>query len=180
MGGKATQTMFHDIFDPRGRNYRRDWHLTYDGKVWKSPPPPGTAPGEDFSPPPYGTPDRKLSNEEAWGSIDPSGTAPDEEGSDGEGWGIVPADKAPGQVPWGRENSVPPSDNFDEEPSNTRVSESPTSPRTTPYEQPSDEEDPGSFLGKHTRSEGNGASESEFPDEQSPDSRPLKRVRSGF
>ena len=163
--GKATQTMFHDIFDPRGRNYRRDWHLTNDGKVWKSPPPPGTAPGEDFSPPPYATPDREQCDEE--------------ECPDAEGWGIVPPDEAP--VPsnlWGWGDSVPQSNDLDEEPSNQRVPDNPTSQYTTPHEQPSDE-DTVSFGVKRTRSNGNGASESEFPDERSPDSRPLKRVRSG-
>lgn len=183
MVGKATQTMFHDIFDPRGRNYRRDWHLTYDGKAWKSPPPPGTAPGEDFSPPPYGTPDQEQSGEEAGGSIDPSGTAPDEERPDEEGWGIVLPDKAPGEVPSnlrGWDDSVPQSDDFDEEPSNTRVPENPTSASITPHQQPSDEKNLGSFCGKHKRSKSNGASGSEVPDEQSPDSRPSKRVRLSF
>lgn len=48
--GKAAQTRFDDIFDPRGRNYRRDWQRTNDGEVWESPPPPGTAPDKELSP----------------------------------------------------------------------------------------------------------------------------------
>lgn len=47
--GKAAQTRFDDIFDPRGRNYRRDWNETRDGEVWVSPPPPGTARDEEPS-----------------------------------------------------------------------------------------------------------------------------------
>lgn len=48
--GKAAQTRFDDIFDPRGRNYRRDWQRTNDGEVWESPSPPGTAPDKEPSP----------------------------------------------------------------------------------------------------------------------------------
>lgn len=41
--GRAAQTRFDDIFDPRGRTYRRHWQETINGQVWKSPVPAGSA-----------------------------------------------------------------------------------------------------------------------------------------
>ncbi|MCJ1469944.1 hypothetical protein MMC07_008588 [Pseudocyphellaria aurata] len=41
--GRAAETRFNDIFDPRGRIYRRHWQETKNGQVWQSPPPAGAA-----------------------------------------------------------------------------------------------------------------------------------------
>ena len=174
-GLKAAQTRFDDIFDPRGRKYRRDWHQTEDGKYWESPSPPETAPDKepsDREPSPPGVlSDEEPFDNEAGDTPTQSDSALDEEQSNTEGSASpVRSDTAQNEKQsetkdqgWGFDNSAWPKNPLNQEPWNEERQDS-------------------SLWSKHARFEGDGLCDTDSMDEKCAEleSRPSKRARLSF